>query len=104
MEFPITRERLQGYMNGEYIHNAIKNDASVIITINQFKQDVQHHVRMGRTSFIYKFSSITGGIRWHDKITPKEIRTYVISEIKKMLPDCTLTVDPLETYMIIDWS
>ena len=104
MEFPITRERLQTYMTGEYNYNAIKNDASVIITIKQFKRDVEHHVRMGRTSFVYNFNCITGGIKWHDSISKKEIRNYVVSEIKKILPDCTLTMDPLETYMIIDWS
>ena len=106
MEFPITRERLQNYLNGEAQLNAIKNLTSK--TLKQFREDVEHHVMMGEKRFVYKFTHINvplpfiGAPRVY--ITPQDIRNYIVSEIERMLPDCTLTVDPLETYMIIDWS
>ena len=105
MEFPITRERLQGYMNGEAQLNALKNGTAN--TIKQFCQDLERHVMMGEKKFVYNFDVRHKSLHPSSGrfgIAPNVIKKYIIQEIEKMLPDCTLTIDPLETYMIIDWS
>ena len=111
MEFPISRERLQNYMPKEADYAQIKG--MIYKTMAQICKDVEKTVlTTNARKYVYKgaytFKSFQTQNIFHAG-TGNSGRVYnclneLLEAIKTTFPDCTITIDPLETYIIIDWS
>ena len=109
MEFPISRERLQKYKENEAVIAEIKQRISK--EIKQICKDVEIKVlTTNERKYIYR---ISGSVK-HGEIRPQISGVNVVNSapclepllgaIIQTFPDCTITIDPLDTYIIIDWS
>jgi len=110
MEFPISRERLQNYKLNEAL--SVENKQRVLREIQKICKDVEITVlTTNERKFVYR---ISGDIKNSNlRVTSNNMRRdqpvnilkeLLVAEIHNTFPDCTVIVDPLETYIIIDWS
>jgi hypothetical protein len=118
MEFPISRERLQNYRANEA--DAVERKKRISEEIKIICRDVEIKVlRTNERSYVYRMSdrdSQRGLIHPIGPINPKmSPQMYFLNQkvlfvnglleaIKNTFTDCTITMDPLETYIIINWS
>ena len=109
MEFPISRERLQNYRVNEALSVQIKQ--SVNEEIKKICKDIEKNVLTTNSrKYVYKISShIKFGVSRPQNCQVSLVQSAgflkeLIVEIKNVFPDCDVIVDPLETYIIIDWS
>ena len=110
MEFPITRERLQQYRKNEAISNHTKEHVQK--EVQQICKDIELICLRGtNTQYIYKISNqIKGGYLYPSNagnglsgIYPG-ILNELLEKIRYLFPDSRIQMDPLETYILIDWS
>jgi len=111
MEFPITRERLQNYKANEADYAQVKQNLSK--EMKEICRDVEKTVlTTNARKYVYKNVGIVKYMRIQSKMSiggGEPYRLYnclneLLEAIKTTFPDCTITIDPLETYIIIDWS
>lgn len=127
MKFPITRESLQAFdfakereeLREEAIQNNLyqlldiirKEFKSNMYTNSKEKKYIWRNLHMLRNLNInnnlgqYTYGSV-GGITFSQSTTPK-IDEYIprfIDMLKETFIGCDIIVDPLKTYLIIDWS
>ena len=106
MEFPITRERLQTYRANDAAAN--HNKQRVLKELNLICKFVEQKVLDNERKYIYE---IRHEIK-HGHINPCNgsfppvgpILKELLEAIKNSFLGCTILIDPLETYIIIDWS
>jgi hypothetical protein len=104
MEFPITRQRLQNYKLHEAL--SVENKQRVLREIQMICKDVERTVlTTNERKFVYR---ISGDIKNSNNLRLNQavntLKELLVAEVRKTFPDCTIIVDPLETYIIIDWS
>ena len=93
MEFPISRKRLQEYR----LHEAAVAEKRVRVSheIKMICNDVEHIVssnhERNEQKYVYR-------LRYRDIL--KELLSAIVTKF----PDSSVVVDPLETYIVIDWS
>jgi hypothetical protein len=109
MNFPITREKLQNYIKNEAVFVERKQRLEKVIqTI--CKEVEQNVLRNNDTKYIYRITNdIQGSLRASNSSgnrmpQPTSILEDVLDTLKKLFLDCIIQVDPLKTYIIIDWS
>ena len=92
MEFPITRARLLNYRTNEAV--LVETKQRVLKEVQQICKDIERTVlTTNDTKYIYR-------IPGHVVAILKE----VVKEVEDKFPDSTVVVDPLKTYILIDWS
>jgi len=103
MKFPITRENLQNFDiakdRAEEAEEQMNQSVSYILArlCNDFKSEIAHNSRNKR--FIWRnidSERITG-------IT-QQLLPHLITKLQETFLDCQILVDPLKTYIVIDWS
>jgi hypothetical protein len=112
MEFPITRERLRNYMNGEAQEREIAKrvNETVGIICKEIEQTVIFKNEKkcvfelrGKRAYGLIFSPLQLGNNGiglpSDGLLPQ-----VIDALKEKCIGCDIVVDPLKTYILIDWS
>lgn len=109
MDFPITRERLQNYTKNEAVLVERKQRLEKVIqTI--CKEVEQCVLRNNDTKYIYRITNdIQGSLRatngYGNRMPqPTSILEDVLDKLKELFLNCIIQVDPLKTYIIIDWS
>jgi hypothetical protein len=109
MNFPITRERLQNYIHNEAVLMERKQRLEKII--QTICKEVEEKVlRTKDTKYIYRIThDIQGSLRASNGYgnrmpQPTSILEDVLDKLKELFLDCIIQVDPLKTYIIIDWS
>jgi hypothetical protein len=109
MEFPITRERLQLYRVNEAV--LVETRQRVLKEIQQICKDVEKTVlTTNETKYIYRIPShVKHGITRPNNsgvivVHGVGILKELVTAIQNTFPDSTVVVDPLETYILIDWS
>lgn len=106
MEFPITKERLQNYRTHEAV--AVETKQRVAKELQTICKEVETKViTTTERKYIYRIPShvIRPSFRQTPMLPqPKNILEELLTSIKNTFPDSTITIDPLQTYIIIDWS
>jgi len=125
MEFPISRERLQNYRANEA--DAAERKKRISEEIKIICRDVENKVlRTNERKYVYRLNDNTRNAPLQPMNSPMYLlnngllqsmspQMYfsnqkvlfvkeLLEAIKNTFPDCTITMDPLETYIIIDWS
>jgi len=109
MEFPITRERLLTYRTHEAV--LVETKQRVLKEVQQICKDVERTVlTTNDTKYIYR---IPGHVKYPNLrpqnsqvslVNPVAMVKELLVAIQHTFPDSTVVVDPLETYILIDWS
>ena len=109
MEFPITRERLQKYRKDEFLRveteQRVKEVAQIICkgvenaVLNTNDTKYVFNIRIPVIQGILRHS---GSLHTHRQ--QENILTSIMEKLNELFPDCTIQVDPLQTYILIDWS
>jgi len=108
MEFPITRERLLTYRTHEAV--LVETKQRVLNEVQQICKDVERTVlTTNDTKYVYNIPKHVkhpdGRITAEGRVVQRDsIFKELLAEIKDRFPDSTVIVDPLETYILIDWS
>lgn len=109
MKFPITRERLQQYRSNEFLSNETEERINKVIdTI--CKSIERTIINTNERKYVYDIdfnSNIKANLRQTmGVILPqqKSILNEVLERLKEKFIDCKILVDPLEKYILIDWS
>jgi hypothetical protein len=109
MEFPITRERLQNYRENEAV--AVETKQRVSKEMKQICKDVEILlINSNERKYVYR---ISGDIKYGFifpmnnpivRVNQKGILKELIEALENTFIDCKIILDPLETYILIDWS
>ena len=107
MEFPITRERLQRYRLDEAV--AVETKQRVAKEMEEICKGVKGTV-LGTNDrrYVYRMPGHVKhpNLRESNSLLPHgpSILKELMKAIGKAFPDSTIILDPLETYILIDWS
>lgn len=105
MKFPITRESLQAfdYAREYQEEQKEKNQKILMETLErlckQFKQSMRENSKEKR--FVWKQLDSVGYLMSTTKV---ESLSQFIDKLKEIFIGCDIIIDPLKTYLIIDWS
>jgi hypothetical protein len=95
MELPITRETLRNYNRLEARdNNMINSGLTRLLNLVQM-----HLMKSTEIRFIMRNLNIEHITGVSERLIPE-----FIEKIRENFIDCVVTVDPLRTYVIIDWS
>jgi hypothetical protein len=101
MKFPITRESLQAFDFTKEREELQEEENQKILTENlerlckYFKQSMRENFK--EKKFVWR--QISSSILLSSILLPK-----FIHRLKEIFIGCDIIVDPLKTYLIIDWS
>jgi len=108
MEFPITRERLQNYRANEAV--LVETKQRVLNGVQQICKDVERTVlTTNDTKYVYNIPKHVkhpnARITAEGRVVQRDsIFKELLVAIQHTFPDSTVVLDPLETYILIDWS
>lgn len=112
MEFPISRKRLRNYLEDEAVEANTK--AHVCQEVKKICANVEKVILANAsTKYVYQIpESVKHGMQFFHFVAGSHPRqaTYpgilkdLLDALKLMFPDSDIVTDPLETYIIIDWS
>jgi len=108
MKFPITRESLQAYDYVKEQEEIIKEETQKRFTMildqlcNEFKQTIR--TNSIEKKFVWRQFGLIRGISMSARISIDEILTQFIEKLKEIFIGCDIIIDPLKTYLIVDWS
>ena len=98
MKFPITRESLQAFDYAKE-HEELRLEKILEQLCAEFKQSMLSNSR--EKKFVWRLlHNIT-------MINPQSKKDYIpifIDKVKEVFIGCDVIIDPLRTYLIIDWS
>ena len=109
MKFPITRETLQAFdytkEQEELKEEEIQKTLTQILEgfCKEFKESM--HSNSKEKKFVWRKIHIIRQIqtqRYHSKMD--EYLPQFIEKLKEVFIGCDIIIDPLKTYLIIDWS
>jgi len=109
MKFPITRESLQAFDYAkeweELKEEEIQKKLTQILEqlCKQFKQNMPSNSK--EKKFVWDLNHNIRMMNFEDRHLPK--KDYIpifIDNLKRVFIGCDIIIDPLKTYLIIDWS
>jgi hypothetical protein len=110
MKFPISRESLQTFTRAKEIEEMNKEmiEKQIILDLDKFSKDFKNYM-MGyqvekEKRFVWGFAFHMNNMINGNKITKDEYINMFIEKLKELFIDCDFIMDPLKTYIIIDWS
>jgi len=108
MKFPISRESLQTFTREKYYKEMDKEmiEKQINVDLDKFHKDFKNHMTNHMTAFIVEKKFVFRfpyGV-YSNKITKDEYLDMFIEKLKELFIDCDFIIDPLKTYVIIDWS
>ena len=109
MEFPITKERLRNYRIKEAFQAEVK--MRVEVRTNEICKKIENvvlqtneHKYRHNISEIDKYGVLRTTMGPFPQIPSGGILKELIDSLKTKFPDSKIVLDPLETYILIDWS
>ena len=109
MEFPISRSRLQNYKANEAVSAEIRMRVSkeikkICATVERTVLTTNEHKLVYRIESDIKYPNAYSDNGPFGRAQPMPCIKELLEAIKHTFPDSSITIDPLETYIIIDWS
>jgi hypothetical protein len=102
MEFPITRQRLKHYKKREAVAAEVRQ--RVAEEIKKICNAVENKVLTTNDErYIYEIGRYVK-YGFNQPSTAAVCLKELLTAIVTMFPDSSVVVDPLETYILIDWS
>ena len=106
----MSRERLHNYRRDEAV--AVETRQRVDATMKKICKEIERIVLTSDDRrYVYKIyeSDKNGGNTYvsQNRMPPIQLMPIlqdIIESLRTILPDSKITVDPLETYILIDWS
>ena len=106
MKFPITRETLQAFDYAKEQKEIMEEENQKRLTLildqlcKEFKQSMPSNVK--EKKFVWRQLHNIRMISGHNKMD--EYLSQFIDKLKDVFIGCDIIIDPLKTYVIIDWS
>ena len=109
MKFPITRESLQAFDYAKEQEELRKEECQIRFTeifrslCNQFKQSMPSNSK--EKKFVWR--QLSAIRQFHIPGFSSKLDEYLpqfIDKLKETFVGCDIIIDPLKTYIIIDWS
>ena len=106
MKFPITRESLQAFDYAKVQSDAIEEEIQKRLTLildqlcKEFKQTMPSNYK--EKKFVFRQLHNIRMISGHNKMD--EYLPQFIDKLKEIFIGCDIIIDPLKSYVIIDWS
>jgi hypothetical protein len=118
MKFPVTRLELQGYdtqekVNSQRIIHELEKRLNAIVKNICEEFERSFYTNFAEKKYVYKHIQMAimvpaianmGGQGSTVKLTEDDALTMLIDKLKEVFVDCTFTVDPLKTYLVISWD
>ena len=109
MKFPITRETLQGFDyakdQDELKEEEVQKRFTLILDglCKEFKQSMVSNMK--EKKFVWRgLRNITMMNHPDNNSSKKDYVPIFIEKLKELFIGCDIIIDPLKTYLIIDWS
>jgi hypothetical protein len=110
MKFPITRESLQAFdpakEREELKEEAIQKNFNQLLDIicNEFKRNM--HTNSKEKKYVWRNLHLARNLHLSgfSQGTTDEYLPRFIEKLKETFIGCDIIIDPLKTYLIIDWS
>jgi len=108
MKFPISRESLQTFTREKYYKEMDKEmiEKQINVDLDKFHKDFKAYMigyEVEKKKFVFPLG-VGGNLINSRKITKDEYLDMFIEKLKELFIGCDFIIDPLKTYMIIDWS
>ena len=108
MKFPISRETLQTFTREKEIEemNIEMIEKQIILDLDRFHKDFKAYM-MGynkEKKFVFGVPHHMNNMIRGNKITKDEYLNMFIGKLEELFIGCDFIMDPLKTYIIIDWS
>jgi hypothetical protein len=110
MKFPITRESLQAFDPAKEREELKEEEIQKSFTQNldglckEFKQNIQSYSKEKRFVWRNLHAIRNLYLSGFSQGTTDEYLPRFIEKVKETFIDCDIIIDPLKTYLIIDWS
>ena len=109
MKFPISRSRLQNYKANEAVSAEVqmrvsKEIKNICTTVERIVLTSDERKYVYRIAENIKYPPIYPGNSIVSRVQSVACVKELIESIRYVFPDSNITMDPLETYIIIDWS
>lgn len=115
MEFPITRLGLKNFRKNQAarlyakyrVEAIVKHICSEIETIALTTRSFQYVYRFGQKKYAHPYSDLYTELENTWILAPVPLLPIVDDILKKLdeyFPDSRIVVDPLKTYILIDWA
>lgn len=108
MNFPISRESLQTFTREKYYKEMDKEmiEKQIILDLDKFRKNFKDHMigYQVEKKFVFGFPFHMNNVINSQKITKDEYINMFIEKVKELFIGCDFIIDPLKTYVIIDWS
>ena len=109
MKFPITRESLQAFDYAKDQAELKEEEIQKLLTLNldglckEFKQAMPSNTK--EKKFVWRRLHNITMINHPDRsLSKKDYIPIFIDRVKEVFIGCDIIIDPLKTYLIIDWS
>jgi len=109
MKFPITRESLQAFDYAKEQEELREDEIQKELILHldrlckEFKKTMLSNSK--EKKFVWSLNHNIGMMNFEDRSLPK--KDYIpifIEKLKELFIGCDIIIDPLKTYLIIDWS
>ena len=112
MKFPITRESLQAFDYAKDQAELKEEEIQKQLTLSldrlckEFKQTMPSNSKEKKFVWCSGLRDITVISRFHpdSNLSKKDYIPIFIDKVKEVFIGCDIIIDPLKTYLIIDWS
>jgi hypothetical protein len=110
MQLPITRNKLQAYNPFTEDEELLKQkiDTYITATIDALCKDLMQNMRNNYKEKKYVWRNLASIRQVHIQLglprAPEDYLPIFIEKLKAIFLDCDIIIDPLKTYLIIDWS
>ncbi len=111
MKLPITRESLQAFDSVKEREELLKEDIekhltqALEIVCKEFKQNI--HSNSKEKKYVWRNLHILSCCQFNGVMTISQKDEYLprfVEKLKETFIGCDIIIDPLKTYLIIDWS
>jgi hypothetical protein len=107
MKFPITRESLQAFDYAKEQEELKEEEIQKRLTLildglcKEFKQTMPSNSK--EKKFVWRGLNNITTMSFQDRNSAKYVPIF-IDKVKEVFIGCDIIIDPLKTYLIIDWS
>jgi len=110
MKFPITRESLQAFDHAKEQEEQKEEEIQKMLTLildglcREFKRAMPSSTKEKKFVWRFPYDIVMMNHSQSENSSKKDYILIFIDKVKDLFIGCDIVIDPLRTYLIIDWS
>jgi hypothetical protein len=106
MKFPITRESLQAFDDVKEREELREQEIQgrLALILEGLCKEFKKHMTSTEKRFVWRKLHIISIINYPNNSSKNDYIPVFIDKVKETFIGCDIIIDPLKTYLIIDWS